>query len=343
MNDIKPLNTLVTQIKALMTQARAAVAQEVNAYNLKTYWEIGHVIVEHEQEGNVKAQYGTQLLKDLSKRLIDDIGRGFSVSNLQFMRRFFLEYPIQQTLSVKLSWSHYCELLIISDKDKRAFYEQECQNASWSVRELKRQIETSLFERLLLSDGSTNKEAVLVLSREGITMSKPEDILREPYVFEFLGVREQKPILEKDLEKRLIRHIEDFLLELGRGFMFVGSQQRVTLGNTHYYVDMVFYNKILKAYVLIDLKMGHLKPEDIGQMNMYLNYYNTEVNDKDDQKPIGIVLCADKHDVMAEYALGGLENTIFASRYVYYIPDKEQLINEVKSLLEQDTEDQSAD
>ncbi|GHV72691.1 hypothetical protein AGMMS49928_30070 [Spirochaetia bacterium] len=237
-----------------------------------------------------------------------------------------------------MSWSHYCELLIISDKDKRAFYEQECQNASWSVRELKRQIETSLFERLLLSDGNTNKETVLALSREGITMSKPEDILREPYVFEFLGVREQKPILEKDLEKRLIRHIEDFLLELGRGFMFVGSQQRVTLGNTHYYVDMVFYNKILKAYVLIDLKMGHLKPEDIGQMNMYLNYYNTEVNDKDDQKPIGIVLCADKHDVMAEYALGGLENTIFASRYVYYIPDKEQLINEVKSLLEQDTE-----
>jgi hypothetical protein len=174
-------------------------------------------------------------------------------------------------------------------------------------------------------------------------MSKPEDILREPYVFEFLGIREQKPILEKNLERRLIRHIEDFLLELGRGFMFVGSQQRVTLGNTHYYVDMVFYNKILKAYVLIDLKTGHLKPEDIGQMNMYLNYYNTEVNDADDQKSIGIVLCADKHDVMAEYALGGLSNTIFASRYVYYIPDKEQLINEVKSLLEQNAKDKDVD
>jgi predicted nuclease of restriction endonuclease-like (RecB) superfamily len=233
--------------------------------------------------------------------------------------------------------------LIISDTDKRAFYEQECQNASWSVRELKRQIETSLFERLLLSDGNANKETVLALSREGIAISKPEDILRDPYVFEFLGVREQKPILEKNLERRLIRHIEDFLLELGRGFMFVGSQQRVTLGNTHYYIDMVFYNKILKAYVLIDLKTGHLKPEDIGQMNMYLNYYNTEVNDADDQKPIGIVLCADKHDVMAEYALGGLSNTIFASRYVYYIPDKEQLINEVKSLLEQDAKSNGTD
>jgi predicted nuclease of restriction endonuclease-like (RecB) superfamily len=224
--------------------------------------------------------------------------------------------------------------LIISDKDKRAFYEQECVNSAWSVRELKRQIETSLFERLLLSDGKTNKETVLALSREGIAISRPEDILKDPYVFEFLGAREEKPILEKDLELKLIRHIEDFLLELGRGFMFVGSQQRVTLGNTHYYVDMVFYNKILKAYVLIDLKTGQLKPEHIGQMNMYLNYYAAEINDEDDQKPIGIVLCADKHDVMAEFALGGLENTIFASRYVYYIPDKQQLIAEVKALLE---------
>jgi predicted nuclease of restriction endonuclease-like (RecB) superfamily len=224
--------------------------------------------------------------------------------------------------------------LIVSDKDKRSFYEQECINSAWSVRELKRQIETSLFERLLLSEGKTNEETVIALSRQGIAVSKPEDILKAPYVFEFLGAREEKPMLEKDLELKLIRHIEDFLLELGRVFMFVGNQQRVTLGNTHYYVDMVFYNKILKAYVLIDLKTVQLKPEHIGQMNMYLNYYAVEVNDKDYQKPIGIILCADKHDVMAGFALGGLENTIFASRYVYYIPDKQQLIAEVKSLLE---------
>jgi predicted nuclease of restriction endonuclease-like (RecB) superfamily len=270
--------------------------------------------------------------------LLVELGPGFSRSNLQNMRNFYLEYPICQTLSGKLSWSHYCELLIVSDKDRRAFYEQECINSAWSVRELKRQIETSLFERLLLSEGKTNKEAVLTLSRQGITISKPEDILKDPYVFEFLGTREEKPMLERDLELKLIRHIEDFLLELGRGFMFVGSQQRVTLGNTHYYVDMVFYNKILKAYVLIDLKTGQLKPEHIGQMNMYLNYYAAEVNDKDDQKPIGIVLCADKHDVMAEFALGGLENTIFASRYVYYIPDKQQLIAAVKALLESEAQ-----
>jgi predicted nuclease of restriction endonuclease-like (RecB) superfamily len=334
MQDIIDYSAIVSQIKGILSQARLAIAHEINGYHLKTYWEIGHIIVEHEQQGNTKAEYGRQQLRELSKKLTGELGKGFSVSNLQFMRRFYLEYQIQQTLSVKLSWSHYCELLIIADKDKRSFYEQECINSAWSVRELKRQIETSLFERLLLSRGGTNKEAVLALSRQGITLSNAEDILKDPYVFEFLGRQEEKPMLEKDLELKLIRHIEDFLLELGRGFMFVGSQQRVTLGNTHYYVDMVFYNKILKAYVLIDLKTGQLKPEHIGQMNMYLNYYAGEINDKEDQKPIGIVLCADKHDVMAEFALGGLENTIFASRYVYYIPNKEQLIAEVKSLLE---------
>ncbi|GBR73201.1 hypothetical protein NO1_0624 [Candidatus Termititenax aidoneus] len=333
MTELLDLNNVTEKIKILMAQARLKVAKEVNQHLVKTYWEVGRIIVEHEQQGDIKAQYGTRLLQDLSKSLIKDLGTGFSVSNLQFMRRFFLEYPIQQTLSVKLSWSHICELLIISDKDKRAFYEQECINSGWSVRELRRQIGTSLFERLLLSDGQTNKETVLALSKQGIVIDKPQDILKDPYVFEFLGVREEKPILEKDLECKLIRHIEDFLLELGRGFMFVGSQQRITLGGTHYYVDMVFYNKILKAYVLIDLKTGHLTPEHVGQMNMYLNYYNSEVNETDDQKAIGIVLCADKHDVMAEFALGGLENNIFASRYTYYIPDKEQLISEVKALL----------
>jgi predicted nuclease of restriction endonuclease-like (RecB) superfamily len=175
-------------------QARSAIAHEINGYQLKTYWKIGRIIVEHEQKGSIKAEYGKRLLPEISKRLTRELGRGFSVSNLQFMRRFFLEYQIQQTLSVKLSWSHYCELLIISDKDKRDFYEQECINSVWSVRELKRQIETSLFERLLLSEGKSNKETVLALSRQGITMNKPQDILKDPYVFEFLGAREEKPM-----------------------------------------------------------------------------------------------------------------------------------------------------
>jgi predicted nuclease of restriction endonuclease-like (RecB) superfamily len=250
------------------------------------------------------------------------------------MREFYLNYPKFQMPSGKLSWSHYIELIGVSDGSARSFYENECTNSKWSVAKLRRQIGTSLFERLLLSDGKGNKETVLSLARQGNEMAKPLDILKQPFVFEFLGVREEKPILEKELEAKLIRHIEDFLLELGRGFMYVGSQQRVTLGGVHYYVDMVFYNKILKAYVLIDLKIGELRIEHAGQMNAYLNYYASEINDKDDNQPVGIILSKTSRDVVAEYALGGLSNQMFSSTYTYYIPDKEQLINEVKALLE---------
>ena len=340
-----PINDIAEKIKSLMYDARTTTALELNSRLLKTYWEIGHVIVENEQNGNAKAEYGNRLLVELSKKLISELGRGFSRSNLQNMRSFYLLYPNLPDASDKLSWSHYCEFITVSDADARAFYEQECLNSRWSVRELKRQIGTSLFERLLLSDGKANKETVLSLARQGIAMEKPQEMLKSPYVFEFLGIREEKPILEKDLERKLIRHIEDFLLELGRGFMFVGSQQRVTLGNTHYYVDMVFYNKILKAYVLIDLKMGELKLEHAGQMNGYLNYYKTEINDEGDNPPVGIILCRTSRDVVAEYALGGLSNQMFASTYVYYIPDKEVLINEVKVLLEQEKQntDESED
>ena len=324
---------LTAQIMALIDKARSSVARKINEELLLTYWEIGRVIVEHEQEGRIKAEYGTRLISELSKKLTHDLGRGFSRSNLQNMRNFYLTYPICQTVTGKLTWTHYCELLSIKDADARSFYEHEAINSHWSVREMKRQIGTSLFERLLLSDGKANKETVLSLSKQGISMSSPQDILKDPYVFEFLGVREEKPILEKELEAKLIRHIEDFLLELGRGFMFVGSQQRITLGNVHHYVDMVFYNKILKAYVLIDLKSGAFQAEYAGQMNMYLNYYKTEVNDEADNEPIGIILCKSNDEIVAEYALGGMSNQVFASRYVYYIPEKEQLVNEVRALL----------
>ncbi len=275
-----------------------------------------------------------QVMKELSKELRKILGSGFSVSNLFNMRRFYITYPKFQTLSGKLSWSHYCELLSIENIDERNFYEKECINSNWSVRELKRQIDTSLFERLLLSEGKSNKEKVYALSKEGQILNVPEDILKEPYVFEFLNLKEPKPILEKDLERKLVKHMEDFLLELGKGFMFVGTQQRITLGNTHYYVDMVFYNKILKCYVLIDLKIGKMKPEYAGQMNMYLNYYDSEINDEYDNKPIGIILCKGKKEIDMEYALGGLSNNIFASTYTYYIPNKEQLISEVEKVLD---------
>lgn len=249
------------------------------------------------------------------------------------MRMFYKAYPEFEKLSNKITWSHYLELMIITDIDKRNFYEKECINSNWSVRELQRQIDTSLFERLLLSDGKNNKEKVLELSQKGQELNKPSDIIKQPYVFEFLGIKENKPILEKDLEYKLIKHIEDFLLELGKSFMYVGSQQRISLNNVDYYVDMVFYNKFLKSYVLIDLRMNKLKEENLGQMNMYLNYYENVVNSEDDGKPIGIILCAEKDKVMLEYALGGLSNNIFASTYTYYIPNKEQLINEVEKVL----------
>ena len=324
---------MIQEIKDVILSSRKKVAYEVNNTMLYAYWNVGRIIVENEQNGNIKAEYGKQIMKELSKELRKILGSGFSVSNLFNMRKLYITYPKFQTVSGKLSWSHYCELLSIENADERNFYEKECLNSNWSVRELKRQLETSLFERLLLSEGKKNKEKVYELSKDGQTLNTPEDVLKEPYVFEFLGVKENKPILEKDLEQKLVKHIEEFLLELGKGFMFVGTQQRVTLGNIHYYVDMVFYNKILKCYVLIDLKIGQMKAEYAGQMNMYLNYYNEEINDKGDNKPIGIILCKSKKDIAIDYALGGLSNNVFASTYTYYIPKKEELINEVEKVL----------
>ena len=332
-NQLTPNNSMVLEIRELLENARKNVAQQVNTQLLTTYWNIGRIIVEYEQQNQIRADYGKQTLRELSKELTREFGKGFSRSNLQNMRAFYLAYEKCQTVSGKLSWSHYCELLSITDENKRSFYEKESINSGWSVRELKRQIASSLYERLLLSSGDANKEKVLSLAQKGIEINQPADIIRDPYVFEFLGVPENKPILESDLENALVVQIEKFFLELGRGFMFVGTQQRVTLNNTHYYVDMVFYNKILRAYVLIELKTKKLTPEAAGQLNMYLNYYAAEVNDPDDNPPIGIILCTEKDSIAAEYALGGLSNQIFASRYVLYMPNKEQLIKQVEEVL----------
>ena len=325
---------MIQEITNLVNEVKTNLTREINKSITYVYWNIGRIIVSNENENNNRLEYGKEVLKGLSDELTKYLGKGYSVTNLKYMRTFYKVYPNYDEISEKLSWTHYCELMIIKDNDKRHFYEKECINSNWSVKELQRQLDTSLFERLLLSDGKANKEKVLELSKKGQILSKPSDIVKQPYVFEFLGVKEPKPLLEKDLEYKLIRHIEDFLLELGKGFMFVGSQQRITLNNVDYYVDMVFYNKFLKSYVLIDLKMNNLKAENLGQMNMYLNYYENVVNSEDDGKPIGIILCAEKDNVMLEYALGGLSNNIFASTYTYYIPDKEQLISEVEKVLE---------
>jgi len=329
---------IANRVKEIIEQTRNNVAMVVNRELLSAYWQIGKLISMREDGGDISER---AFMLSLSKALTDEFGRGFSRANLINMRKFYENYSDGQTLSDHLNWSHYCELLSVSDKDARNFYEKECVNSRWSVRELRRQVDSALFERLLLSDGSNNKQKVLEFAREGQAIDKPQDIVKDPYVLEFLGLQSHKPLKEKDLEQKLIEHIEDFLLELGRGFMFVGSQQRVTINNIHYAVDMVFYNKILKAYVLIDLKIGQFRLEHAGQMNAYVNYYKTEVNAPDDNPPVGIILCADKDAIAAEFALGGLENHIFASKYTLLLPDKEQLIRQVEYVLAQTDEDDS--
>ena len=336
------INTeLVQQIKTLLESSRQKIAIEVNTTLIYTYWQIGKIIVEDENMRIGDKEYEKYSLRQLSKVLTNEFGKGFSRSNLSNMCQLYLTHNRVQTVSGQLSWSHYCELLTISDQQKRNFYEKECINAHWSVRELRRQIKSSLFERLLLSNDEASKEKVISMAMKGNDIAKPADIIRDPYVFEFLGLPEDKPFLESDLEKALVEQIEKFLLELGRGFMFVGTQQRITFGNHHYYVDMVFYNKILHSYVLIELKTTKLMPDAVGQLNMYLNYYTSEVNDENDNPPIGIILCTDKNSIEAEYALGGLSNNLFASKYVLYIPNKEQLIGEVEKVLERWHRDES--
>ncbi len=339
LNSEQIITTLFSEIEQIIVNSRNEVTYQVNNALVNTYFNIGKIIVENEQNGNIRAEYGKEVLLKLSKKLTNKYGTGFSRSNLQNMRLFYTKYEKCQPLASKLSWSHYCYLIYIDDDKERQFYENECINSKWSKRELKRQIDSSLFQRLLLSDGNKNKEKVYELSKKGQIISTPTDILKEPYVFEFLGIKEEKPILESDLEKSLINHLSAFLMELGKGFMYVGNQMRVTLdNNTHYYVDLVFYNKILRSYVLIDLKMTDMKPEYAGQMNMYINYYNKEIRDEFDGETIGIILCKGKKEVTMEYALGGLSNNIFTSSYTYYIPDKEQLINEVEKVLHENDE-----
>ena len=327
------VDNLLETIRDIIFSTRGKIFRNINIELIATYWKIGKEIVEKEKQNSFDSESSRQLILRLSKDLTNELGKGFSRANLFNMRKFYLEYPDVQTLSGQLNWSHYCELLIIDDKRKRDFYEKETANSQWSVRELKRQIDSSLFERLLLSKGQANKKKLIQLSTRGQEIAKPADIIKDPYVFEFLGIPENKPLLEKDLERKLIRHIEEFLLELGKGFMFVGSQQRITINNTHYYVDMVFYNKILKCYILIELKTTKLKVGDAGQLNTYLNYYKTEINESEDNPPIGLLICAEKDEIGAEYILGGFENAVYASRFTYVFPDKDLLIKELELVM----------
>ncbi|MFH1542105.1 MAG: PDDEXK nuclease domain-containing protein [bacterium] len=318
----KKYSKLLDSIGALLQQAREKAFQQVNSILITTYWEIGKHIVVYEQKAKVKAEYGSALLDQISQDLKNRYGKGFSRSNIFNFRRFYLKYKKIQTLSGLLSWSHYVTLLGIEDDLTRSFYEKECGKSKWSQRELARQINSMLFERLSLSK---DKKGLLALSTHGQAIKKAEDIIKDPYVFEFLGIPEKHQYSESELEEKIIDNMQSFLLELGKGFSFVARQFRITLNNKHYRVDLVFYHRILKCFVLIDLKLGQISHHDIGQMNMYLNYFKKEEMATDDNEPIGIVLGAEKDHVLVKYALGSISNRLFASKYRLSLPKKNLL------------------
>ena len=323
---------LIGVIRSVVTEAREGIVRNINVVVLQTYWLIGKHIIEFEQKGNIKAGYGKELLLGLSRELTSHLGKGFSRSNLTYMRLLYLRYPKSETLSHQLNWSHYFELLKIENDLERSFYLQQSVKENWSVRDLKRNKASALFQRLALS---RNKKGILSLAQKGQVVKKHSDIIKDPYVLEFLNIPEEKKYTEKQLEQKIIDNLQSFLLELGKGFAFIGRQYRITLSNKHYYIDLVFYHRILKCFVLFDLKINEVEHYDIGQMNMYLNYFKTELNVQGDKPPIGILLTAEKEDVMVEYAIGGITNKIFVSKYQLYLPDKKLLQRRVKDILEQ--------
>ncbi len=359
MSNLQP-NDLFQNISALLDNARKKMIVAVNQTMVITYFEIGRMIVEDEQNGENRAEYGKALLEDLSTHLMEKFGKGFSVTNLKQMRQFYLSYSIPQTLSAEvkfsigqtlsdefqnvnkeniskeqspatnfnLSWSHYLKLMRIKDVNERKFYEIESFKNNWSLRELQRQYDSALYARLSLSK---NKEEVIQLSEKGQIVEKPKDLIKDPYVLEFLGLSERSNYSETELETELIDKLEHFLLELGTGFTFVARQKRITFDEKHFKIDLVFYNRILKCFVLIDLKIGELKHQDLGQMQMYVNFYDREVKLNDENKTIGIILCQDKSEALVKYTLPEDNEHVFASKYLTVLPSKEDFINILNS------------
>lgn len=334
----KPSNQkLYSQIVALLQSARNKVVRTVNQTMVLTYFEIGKMLVEEEQGGKKRAAYGKQIVKELSKLLTREFGKGFSERNIEQMRQFYLAYSKPQTVSAEsenketqqtvsaelnLSWSHYLKLMRIDDENERKFYEIESSKNNWSVRELERQYDTALYTRLVLS---SDKDKVRELSKKGLVLEKARDAVKDPYILEFLGLPEHKEYSESQLEQEIIDKLEHFLLELGNGFTFVARQKRISLDDTHFRIDLVFYNRILKCFVLIDLKIGELKHQDLGQMQMYVNYYDREIKLADENNTIGIVLCQNKRESVVKYTLPENNEQIFASKYQTVLPSKEEL------------------
>ena len=325
-NDNIQFNTIFNNIKELVVNSRNKVYTTVNAEMLKLYWNIGKIIMEI-QKGDERAKYGESILEKLSEKLTSEFGKGFSKRNLERMRKFYICFPITTTVSSQLSWSHYLELIKIEEKSKRNFYFNECINTKWSVRELQRQRDSLLYERLLLS---ADKEKVLELSEKGQILKTSKDLVKDPFVLEFLDIKENTYYLESDLEKNILEHLKEFLLELGKGFGYVGNQVRITLNEEHFYPDLVFYNRILKCFVIIDLKIGKVTHQDIGQMQMYVNYYDREIKQRDENQTIGILLSTNKNETVVKYTLPQSNETIFSTEYKLHLPTEQELISAVE-------------
>ncbi len=351
-NEITPINqSFLESVSDVLAQARKNAKTAVNLAMVYAYYEIGRMIVEEEQHGQNRAAYGKQILQELSKFLNEKYGKGFSTTNLRQMRNFYMVYSqdqIQQTLSAEfenlpavstgrkfyLSWSHYLKLMRIDNIDERHFYEIESVKNDWSLTELKRQYNSSLYERIALS---TDKDKVYRLALEGQKVETAKDAVKDPYVLEFLGLKELPEYSESELESRIIDNLQQFLLELGTGFAFIGRQVRFTFDEEHFMVDLVFYNRLLRCFVLFDLKIGELKHQDIGQMQMYVHYYDRKVKLTDENPTIGIVLCRDKNNAVVEMTLPENNTQIFASKYGTVLPSKEAL----QKLLEEQLSDEN--
>jgi predicted nuclease of restriction endonuclease-like (RecB) superfamily len=339
-NSIIPQNTdakldisqLFKQVSEIIAEARKGAYRAVNFAMVQAYWQIGESIVNYELKGKERADYGEKTLDELARKLTADFGKGFTTTNLRYMKLFYGQFPIRHALRDELSWTHYRLLLKVKDESARQFYEVESVNSHWSSRELERQIDSLLFERLKLS---RDKDTVLALSNKGQVIQSAKDLIKNPYIFEFLDIADKNNYLEKDLEQSLIDKLQNFLLELGKGFAFVGRQKRITIDNNHYYIDLVFYNYILKCFVLIDLKTGKLTPENVGKMDFYVRYYEKEERQTDDRATIGLVLCSDKNESIARYTILEESKQIFASEYKLYLPSEEDWTRELAAEREQ--------
>lgn len=328
---MKKEELFLNDIRGIIDAARAHAVHSVDFCRVQMYWQLGRRIFEEEQQGKERADYGSYLIKNLAKQLEPDYGSGFSVRQLERSRQFYRLYPIASTLRTQLNWSQYKMLMAISEADKREYYELEAVNNSWTARELERQINSQLYERLLLSN---DKEAVLAVARKERIPQSPQEIIKDPMYLEFLGLKPQATYYEKDLESAIITHLQHFLLELGQGFTFVARQKRILLEDDEFFADLVFYNRLLKCFVVVELKTGKLTHQDLGQLQMYVNYYDRVEKMADENPTVGILLCTSKNDTAVKMALPEDNKTILAREYKLYLPSQTQLIDEVNSVRE---------